>query len=324
MTPSTVIRSSNEATPTGTEPAADATTGSTPAAPTPDACAAQHAHARQGTGNAPCAAPSRNAHQPTLVCPSHVVSSPSSDAPFPLLTRATATALGETPVAPARGLDVAVRLAHDEDAMLEALAAAHRAGACACWVRNTVDDAVAARRRLVEEFGVPGESVDLFHARYAGCDRTRIEGGALARFGKESGPKDRAGRILVATQVVEQSLDLDFDLMLSDLAPMELIIQRAAPLPPPSARPGADRTPRGLSNAVDAGPGAATGGRSRGRLVLVHVPGRELRLPPATAALWLTASMLAEKGRLRLPEDARELVEEAYSGEPPGGAAGRG
>ena len=51
-------------------------------------------------------------------------------------------------------------------------------------------------------------------------DRLKIESNTLERFGKTSDSKTRKGRILVATQVVEQSLDLDFDQMVTDLTPL--------------------------------------------------------------------------------------------------------
>ena len=61
-------------------------------------------------------------------------------------------------------------------------------------------------------------------------DRIEKENEVLKFFGKDSTPEIRKGKILVATQVVEQSLDLDFDFMVTDLAPMDLIIQRSGRL----------------------------------------------------------------------------------------------
>lgn len=70
--------------------------------------------------------------------------------------------------------------------------------------------------------------VFLFHARFPAERRQKREDHALEAFG-ESG--SRAGRkILIATQVAEQSLDLDFDLIATDLAPIDLVLQRAGRL----------------------------------------------------------------------------------------------
>jgi len=66
--------------------------------------------------------------------------------------------------------------------------------------------------------------VDLFHSRFRFCDRQQIEKDVLKQYGKKA---DRShGRILVATQVVEQSLDLDFDWMLTQICPVDLLFQR--------------------------------------------------------------------------------------------------
>ncbi|MDP2737364.1 MAG: CRISPR-associated helicase Cas3' [Pseudorhodobacter sp.] len=97
-------------------------------------------------------------------------------------------------------------------------------GAACVWVRNAVDDAIAA----VEALGAAGVSADLLHARFALGDRKRIEAAVIARFGKDG--QGRAGRVVVATQVLETSMDLDFDVMVSDLAPMASLIQRAGRL----------------------------------------------------------------------------------------------
>lgn len=115
------------------------------------------------------------------------------------------------------------RLSRPEDAIV-LLAAAADQGAAALWVRNAVDDAIAA----VEALRDRGVAADLLHARFALVDRMRHETAALARFGKTR--EARPGRVLVATQVVESSLDLDFDVMVSDLAPIPALVQRAGRL----------------------------------------------------------------------------------------------
>ncbi|MFF2101745.1 CRISPR-associated helicase Cas3' [Streptomyces sp. NPDC058202] len=96
-------------------------------------------------------------------------------------------------------------------------------------VCNTVGDAQETYRRLRERFDdrshEEGGMVQLLHARFPGDvreSRTREVTGGLGR----SGPRPRR-RIVVATQVVEQSLDLDADVVISDVAPLSLLLQRA-------------------------------------------------------------------------------------------------
>ncbi len=73
-----------------------------------------------------------------------------------------------------------------------------------------------------------GTEVFLFHARFPADRRQQREDQALETFGIGG---NRTGRkILIATQVAEQSLDLDFDLIATDLAPIDLILQRAGRL----------------------------------------------------------------------------------------------
>lgn len=99
-----------------------------------------------------------------------------------------------------------------------------------CWIRNTVDDARDAYQQALDAGWTNPDKTTLFHSRFAMCDRQVIETDVLERFGKDSTPEQRAGQLLIATQVIEQSLDLDFDLMITDLAPIDLIIQRAGRL----------------------------------------------------------------------------------------------
>jgi CRISPR-associated endonuclease/helicase Cas3 len=73
-----------------------------------------------------------------------------------------------------------------------------------------------------------GTEVFLFHARFPADRRQKREDQALETFG--AGENREGRKILIATQVAEQSLDLDFDLIATDLAPIDLILQRAGRL----------------------------------------------------------------------------------------------
>lgn len=111
-----------------------------------------------------------------------------------------------------------------------------KGGGCAAVICNTVARAQAVYTALKPYF--PGTTddgepeLDLFHARFLYRDRAERERRALRRFGKPSDPTVRRPyrAVLVATQVIEQSLDLDFDLMVSDFAPADLLLQRAGRL----------------------------------------------------------------------------------------------
>jgi CRISPR-associated endonuclease/helicase Cas3 len=100
-------------------------------------------------------------------------------------------------------------------------------GGCVAIICSTVTRAQAVFESLKEHF--PETELGLFHGRFLFKDRERIEGECLEKFGKNS--KDRPPRhVLVATQVIEQSLDVDFDLMISDIAPIDLLLQRSGRL----------------------------------------------------------------------------------------------
>jgi CRISPR-associated endonuclease/helicase Cas3 len=150
----------------------------------------------------------------------------SSSSAYPLATSVVTEKITENPLSLRDDLarEVAVRRVGTLDEAHRCALEAAEQGAAVTLIRNTVDEAIASYEAISQYF----QKVVLFHARFAMGDRQRIETEVLGRFGKES----RVGRnaILVATQVVEQSLDLDFDLIISDLAPVDLLIQRAGRL----------------------------------------------------------------------------------------------
>jgi CRISPR-associated endonuclease/helicase Cas3 len=233
-------------------------------------------------------------------------------ADYPMMTIQCCATLAEIPCAGrvelARSVSVE-RLAHPDEALAEIVRAAAQ-GLAVAWIRNAVDDAAEAHAALA----LRGVAATLFHARFAMGDRMAIEAEVVARAGKHS--RDRAG-VIVSTQVIEQSLDLDFDLIVTDLAPMDLLIQRAGRLwRHDRERPAAARR-RMLVLAPEpvAEPGADWLGTDLRRTGAVY---------DDHALLWRTARILFAAGAISAPGDIRRLVEEAYArdGDLPSGLQG--
>lgn len=109
-------------------------------------------------------------------------------------------------------------------------------GGCAAVICNTVDRSIEIYKYLRDN--LKDTECLLFHARTLRMWRREREEEVLRRFGKGEKQADgtygnlhRPNRaVLVATQVIEQSLDLDFDLMISEIAPIDLLLQRSGRL----------------------------------------------------------------------------------------------
>ena len=97
-------------------------------------------------------------------------------------------------------------------------------GGCAAVVVNTVRKAQAFYETLQEK--LQDMQILLLHSRFVTPDRLRCEKELLSRMGKQSRPEDRDRVVVIGTQVIEQSLDFDADLMISDLCPVDLLMQR--------------------------------------------------------------------------------------------------
>lgn len=96
-------------------------------------------------------------------------------------------------------------------------------GGCALVVRNTVANAQCTYETLHAVFG---EDVRLVHSRFTQQDRQDNDEWLVRTFGKPGKTRRPKRAIVVGTQVVEQSLDIDFDILYSDLAPIDLVFQR--------------------------------------------------------------------------------------------------
>jgi CRISPR-associated endonuclease/helicase Cas3 len=232
---------------------------------------------------------------------------------YPLITRLAANGVIEQPVGtrPEVQRRVEVTYTSDQGQVIAAIRSAVGADQCACWVRNTVADAIEAWEQLRRD--CPDVPCTLFHARFALGDRLAIETELLEAFGPHSSPAQRRGRLVVATQVIEQSLDVDFDLLISDLAPIDRLIQRSGRQHRHSRSPD----------------GAPIHGRDERGSVRMFVFGpRWDDAPPANwvssffprgaavyqhhGRLWLSARKLITRGGFSMPDDARALIENVF------------
>lgn len=207
---------------------------------------------------------------------------------------------------PATCRTVAVKRMGTREAAVDYLVESARAGAACLWVRNAVDEAIAAVE-LIRECGC---SAQLLHARFAYGDRLCHELSAMSRYGRDG--TERKGQVLVATQVVEASLDLDFDVMVTDLAPVGSLIQRVGRLwRHMDRRPACDRPARGPVLAVlSPDPDKVEDDSwldsllSGGAYVYRH------------DHLWFTARALFRAGAIEAPTGLRALIEAVHGPDP--------
>ncbi|MFJ5547993.1 type I-E CRISPR-associated protein Cse1/CasA [Streptomyces sp. NPDC093225] len=218
------------------------------------------------------------------------------------------TTVLRTPEAAAdRRTEVAVeQLGDDLGALADRLEDELVDGGCALVVRNTVDRVLQAAAVLRERFGP--NAVTVAHSRFLDLDRARNDDRLVERFGP-AGPRPTGRHIVVASQVAEASLDIDFDLLVTDLAPVDLVLQRMGRLhrhprgPGQEERPARLRMPRCLVTGVDweALPPEPTSGS-------VSVYGRHALLRSLAVLLphWAARPVL-------LPDDISALVQSAYA-----------
>lgn len=147
---------------------------------------------------------------------------------YPLLTYTENNAVKQKALAfDGENKEVSVRRIIRDEVAATAGYAVERGG-CVGLIVNTVRKAQEIAAELQSAF--PKAEVIIMHAQFIMTDRAKREEQILKRVGKHSTPESRHGLIIVGTQVLEQSLDLDFDLMITELCPMDLLLQRTGRL----------------------------------------------------------------------------------------------
>lgn len=186
-------------------------------------------------------------------------------------------------------------------------------GACAIVLRNTVADCVETQRALERLAAISNREALLFrcadmpaphHARFARDDRQMLDKAVERAFGK--GRETGKGCVLVATQTIQQSLDLDADVLFTDLCPVDVLLQRIGRLHRHNrTRPLGFEAPRthvivpaarDLSRLID----------SRGRGKHHHGLGSVYDDVRVLEAAW---RLLERRPVWSIPQDCRELVE---------------
>lgn len=223
---------------------------------------------------------------------------------YPLLSYVSAGEITQLSGTPPAERVVEIAWLEDDIDLADLLATELDDGGCAVVVCNTVRRALERYRRLRDRFG---ERVHLAHSRFIGHDRVRNDDWLRSTFGPPGNESvaDRDGRIVVATQVVEQSLDIDFDLLITDLAPIDLVLQRIGRLHRhPRSRPAKLASPRCLVTAFDPAEPTPESGAAK-------VYGSHLLLRSAA----LIDDAVSGSGHVALPRDIPALVRRCYGEE---------
>jgi len=181
-----------------------------------------------------------------------------------------------------------------DDGLLDRVAKAAEAGARVAVIVNLVDTAQGIARRLQTITTIP---VDIFHARYRFADRQIREKKTVEQYSRDA--VRSSGRILVATQVVEQSLDLDFDWMLTQICPVDLLFQRLGRL----HRHERDRPPGFHAPQCTV---ITAADQDYGPIIFIY---KNVR------ALWRTEQLLSSTAQLVFPEAYRDWIEKVYQDE---------
>jgi CRISPR-associated endonuclease/helicase Cas3 len=234
--------------------------------------------------------------------------------PYPLISGAPG---GPRPVAPegrAKAVEIALLPLIDEPSAVAARAAeAAGEGARVLVLRNTVAAAIATQEALeaLLPAGDPalfrvGETVTMHHGRFAAEDRRLLDKAIEERFGKGS---TRRPGVVVATQTVEQSLDVDFDLLVTDLCPIDILLQRIGRLHRhPGPRPTGFEVARCLILGPEGGDLSPYLHATRHGIGLTRKG--EARAYPDVRAVEATRQLIGAGARWTIPADNRRLVEE--------------
>ncbi|HSH38821.1 MAG TPA: CRISPR-associated helicase Cas3', partial [Chthoniobacterales bacterium] len=224
---------------------------------------------------------------------------------YPLVTVAVADEpVREIDVAPGATRSVKIKTAAFTEAkIIDECIARAETGQQVLYLRNTVVEAQATCRAVVGSSRANRMQVGLLHSRFPFFRRQELENEWLVRLGRDR--VSGKGSILIATQVVEQSVDIDLDFIVTDLAPTDMLLQRMGRLWRHERIERRAREPEFWINtpAFRSEADAAELKRAFGRSGRVYAPYVLLR----------TAEVFVARPAVALPDDIRTLLEATYA-----------
>lgn len=185
-------------------------------------------------------------------------------------------------------------------------------GANVVIIRNSV--ALAQETyKLLKSFiseTVPNESCGLLHSRFPQFIRNENESKWVTKLGKEESQRP-TGSFLVSTQIVEQSVDIDADLLITDLAPTDLILQRIGRLHRHERK---NPRPNGFETPTCHILYPCTDWMQDTKVVAQAITPHHYIYPPYK--LWQASEYLQGKNQMILPDEIRTIIEESAALEP--------
>ncbi|WIM67713.1 CRISPR-associated helicase Cas3' [Corynebacterium breve] len=182
-------------------------------------------------------------------------------------------------------------------------------GGCVISICSTVSRAQELYAEVLQLASGETDKVVLLHSRFLALHRAEREQALVDLLGRDTSQRPKR-LIVVSTQIVEQGLDLDFDLMFTDIAPVDLILQRAGRLhrhPIPSElRPVNMSKPRLVITGIERGNEEVPPRFPRG----IEAVYRRYRL--LRTALVLDRHVERSGGVIRSPKDVPTLIDGAY------------
>jgi CRISPR-associated endonuclease/helicase Cas3 len=227
---------------------------------------------------------------------------------YPLISKVIGDTATHHPVADPAINETVVHLQHLDAAdpdYIRKIARAVESGACVLVIRNTVASAQQTFRSIKASLQDDSIPVGLLHSRFPHFQRQHHEKYWMDLLGKNPSTRP-SGCVLVATQVVEQSVDIDADLLVTDLAPTDLLLQRLGRLHR-HARP----RPPGFETAACWILQPAVDWSAEPKAIREEIGASAYIYPPS--ALYLAQDIWRKRKSVTLPTEIRDLLESPAS-----------